>query len=752
MKDLLPHNRAAYEAIEEALKTSSRTCVIHPTGTGKSYIAMAYIEAHPEERILFITSYISTLSRFAVKLPQDAFSHLDLTIYSGLGKGTIYDPETLIDRYQKNSVIKMNQYDTIILDEFHRVGADTWEGQVKDLIFGRKAIGFSATPIRYLDDNRDMAKEIFDGNIASEITLHDALVQGLLPKPHYIICRYSLWEDFARAEGELRYKWMTDQEKREASYILTHARQFLQNAEGLDTLFSTRMKNPHGRYIVFCKDTAHLKEMEEESQKWFDWAGEVHYYTAISTIGNAQREISKFERDKSDCLRLLFCVDMLNEGIHIPDINGIIMLRPTQSMIVYLQQLGRALAVDSKERVQIFDIVNNAKELEQGKQFWNGVISGFQQKGEIYEDAFDVFSRDAEFDSLIAHLDRFRHLTSWDYHYELCKQFYEENGHLIVPADYMIEGRNVYSWLIRQRFFRQSLSQEKIEKLNAIGMIWDPKNEINLKWLRGYEAAKAFYEEFGNLDVKASIGEYHGIWLYDWLKSNREKKDELSDQQIRLLDELGMDWAKEKRKQYSWDERFQQLAEYKAINGDPANNTELGTWLSNQRVMYNRGELSQEKIERLESIGVKLSGNEARTQRAIERGMRYCHQYYDAHGNLKMPKGYTIDGFCLSTFLCRMRKKEAQGQLSEAQVDELRSMGEEFKKVTILSWEQKIQRLEQYKSEHGNLDISRDYITEDGIPFGRIFGYMRYRARTGRMSDQKLSQLRNMGVSIKTEM
>ena len=200
--DLLPHNKAAYEAVLEALKTSSRTCVIHPTGTGKSFIAMAYVEAHPDERILFITSYLTTLSRFAEDCKKnipDAFSHLDLTIYAGLSTGNLYDPEKLVNRYayKKLAEKKISDYDTIILDEFHRCGANTWEEQVKALIEGRTTIGFSATPIRFLDDNRDMGKEIFYGNVASEITLHDALVDKLLPTPQYMKKRFDSWRLWA---------------------------------------------------------------------------------------------------------------------------------------------------------------------------------------------------------------------------------------------------------------------------------------------------------------------------------------------------------------------------------------------------------------------------------------------------------------------------------------------------------------------------------------------------------------------------
>ena len=215
----------------------------------KSYIAMAYIEAHPDENILFITSYLTTLSRFAAdckKNISDAFSHLDLTIYVGLRNSSIYDSESLINKYLKTTTLSRKiyetGYDTIILDKFHRVGADIWEDQVKKLLMGQTAIGFSATPIRFLDNNRDMGKEIFCGNVVSEITLHDALVSQLLPTPQYITCRNSLWEDFVKAEGELRTKWMIDQEKSEAAYILSHARNFIQNAGG-SAVFHENEKN-----------------------------------------------------------------------------------------------------------------------------------------------------------------------------------------------------------------------------------------------------------------------------------------------------------------------------------------------------------------------------------------------------------------------------------------------------------------------------------------------------------------------------
>ena len=166
------------------------------------------------------------------------------------------------------------------------------------------------------------------------------------------------------------------------------------------------------------------------------------------------------------------------------------MLRPTKSVIVYLQQLGRALSVDTEDRVQIFDIVNNAKELEQGKKFWNGVIRSMQAKGIYYEDAFDVFSRDVEFDSLIMNLDKFLEelgvswsvkrdeetgaTARWMEWYVLCEQFVREHGDFRIPGTYVLpDGTRLGKWVKRTRNEKYKLNEKQIELLDRIGMVWD---------------------------------------------------------------------------------------------------------------------------------------------------------------------------------------------------------------------------------------------------------------------------------------
>ena len=142
-------------------------------------------------------------------------------------------------------------------------------------------------------------------------------------------------------------------------------RRIVEHAEGIPALFAKNMTKKDGKYIVFCKDKQHMDELIESSKEWFaniDTNPEI--YSVYSGEGYSEKvnknTIKSFEASKSKHLKLLFSVDMLNEGLHVEDISGVIMLRPTESRIIYLQQLGRTLSSDtSREKTIVFDLVNN---------------------------------------------------------------------------------------------------------------------------------------------------------------------------------------------------------------------------------------------------------------------------------------------------------------------------------------------------------------------------------------------------------
>lgn len=195
--------------------------------------------------------------------------------------------------------------------------------------------------IRYLDNQRDMAQELFDGNIASKMTLAECIVRGILPAPKYVTTVF-------------RYQQQLDQYKQQILNIKNTAvrdinqqyfdvlRRALEQAEGLDVIFKKHITNKNGKYLVFCSDFEHLQEMKALTIDWFKAVNvNVNTYIAYSDNPETSKAFQKFKEDNSDALKLLFCIDMLgymtgpeiytNEGVGMvataktKGINGIIL-------------------------------------------------------------------------------------------------------------------------------------------------------------------------------------------------------------------------------------------------------------------------------------------------------------------------------------------------------------------------------------------------------------------------------------------
>ena len=230
--------------------------------------------------------------------------------------------------------------DYIVLDEFHRCGAEQWGLGVQRLLqFFPEApvLGLSATAIRYLDNQRNMAEELFDGNIASEMTLGDAIVRGILDPPTYVLSVFAYQKDYDRIKARVR-RQKNKAVRDKAERYLEALRRALDKADGLDVIFDKHMKERHGKYIVFCSNLEHMREMMERVDEWFRKVDPApHVYCAYSDDPATSKAFADFKEDTSDHLKLLFAIDMLNEGIHVDDVNGVILFRPTVSPIRELQ-------------------------------------------------------------------------------------------------------------------------------------------------------------------------------------------------------------------------------------------------------------------------------------------------------------------------------------------------------------------------------------------------------------------------------
>ena len=343
-------------------------------------------------------------------------------------------------------------------------------------------------------------------------------------------------------------------------------------------------------------------------------------------------------------LKLLFSIDMLNEGIHVPNIDGVIMLRPTESPIIFKQQLGRALSVGHNSNPIVFDIVNNVQSCGMVSHFYRELreraLVKFTQTGkkedEAKIDAFKISDTVRQIQDIFSKIDNCLSL-SWDDYYELAIEYYKEHGNLLVPANCSKNGMNLGYWITDQRKTmkgqgnRKDLTEEQIEKLESIGMVWDKFKE---QWDETYAIAKAYYVENDSLeglkDKKLNDKNIY-LWLGDQIKSYN--KGTLSEERTQLLEQIGVVWNKNEAR---WQEMYDLAKKYYEENGSLVLITDINlkNWIQVQRQAYKgKGtytKLSKQQIEKLESIGIVWDVKEYKWNQMYQQ----VKQYYDENGNL----------------------------------------------------------------------------------------------------------------------
>ena len=366
--ELQEHQQDAYNAVQKTYEQGNRAAVVIPTGCGKSFIALKLMEDNRDKNILFLAptiaiknqmyNYIAkyivgeepTSERPAKKIAKEHFPNLEIRLY-----------QTLLKVSDEN----MEKYhaDIIIMDELHRTGAEKWGEKVNTLLEknpNAKILGLTATPERM--DEQNVIDKLFEGNISYELTLVEALRRRILKSPKYVKCDYALGE-YIEGLKEAIDSCSDEKTKSELQKKVEQMRRIVEEAEGIPELFKNNIQKKDGKYIIFCKDKEHMELLQSKVSEWFgeiDSKPETYSVYSGKTERKNNEDIKNFETSKSEHLKLLFCVDMLNEGVHIEGVSGVIMARPTDSRIVYLQQLGRALSSDpSGEQTIIFDLVNN---------------------------------------------------------------------------------------------------------------------------------------------------------------------------------------------------------------------------------------------------------------------------------------------------------------------------------------------------------------------------------------------------------
>ena len=364
---LFEHNEKAYKSAVQMMEQYGKAAIVHPTGTGKSYIAFKLIEDNPDKVVIWLSpsEYIFKTQLESLKRNDPDFPLANVHFYT-------YAKLMCCTQAQLDEIAAQKPA-YIILDEFHRAGAECWGESTVALLKlcpDAKLLGLTATNIRYLDNNRDMAEELFDSRVASNMTLGEAVVRGILPAPKYVTTVYQYQKALAKYQARvdnLRTPGIQDVNQK----YLDALRRALEQADGLDKVFAD------------------------------------------------------FKTDTGDRLKLLFCIDMLNEGVHVEGISGVILFRPTISPIIYKQQIARPNRIG---------------------MYWGN-----------------------------------RNDRQWNEGYQEAKRYFDAHSDLNVPADYVSpNGYNLGNWVKRQRYTRQNpekscgaLTEERMERLDAIGMIWN---------------------------------------------------------------------------------------------------------------------------------------------------------------------------------------------------------------------------------------------------------------------------------------
>lgn len=376
--ELKKHNEEAYDKVKTEFEDSNRVAVVHAMGTGKSFIALKLIEDNQDKKVLYLApsnAILHQIKKSAIEEEGKMFGNVTRMTYQKL------------NNLSEEELAKINP-DIIVLDEFHHCGAEKWGQTIQELLELNpdvKVLGLSATPIRYFDGNVDMAEELFEGHIASEISFEDAIEGKILPPFIYISAMYGSIENIRYIENGIEQSGVNERRKEEAKRIYNDLyRKVGENIQGLPDVLSRHMQKKDGKYIVFCRNIEDMKQKMQEAKEIFKKVNlNMHIYCVSSADDDIRKneiELSNFENDSTpNTLKLIFSVNMINEGLHLPDIDGVVMMRPTQSPTIYLQQLGRALSAGNKsgEKPVIIDLVDNFDSIR--------IIEDFTEKMKKYE-------------------------------------------------------------------------------------------------------------------------------------------------------------------------------------------------------------------------------------------------------------------------------------------------------------------------------------------------------------------------------
>ena len=393
------HQEKIYEGMKQSLKEKKRAAWITPTGTGKTFPGLKYIEENPDKTVLIVVPNRAIIHHHEKNI-EEYVENGEERLKTGKIKIITYQRLERMQQIAKKMSDRQIKADIVIFDEIHRIGAETWGPAVKsleDALPETEIIGMTATPER--TDRRNMATEKFEDAIVYVMSLTEALSgekegEVVLQAPRYVRVISELkieleeyLEKINRVEDEEKRNMLLEKYKKLHNIV--------SRVPEIPDMMEQGIKKKNGKYIVFCKDREDLREKMEKASEIF---GKVNSNISVKYILSKNDSKDKFGKSQKDNdrvirhfeetpegeqLQLLFCVEMLDEGTHVENIDGEIMFAETSSAIRYKQRLGRVMTTD-RETV-IIDVVNNwMRQIETYREIAGAINRGGEyKKGEF---------------------------------------------------------------------------------------------------------------------------------------------------------------------------------------------------------------------------------------------------------------------------------------------------------------------------------------------------------------------------------
>ena len=699
MIQLFPHNKKAYENAKFILETENRVCIVHPTGTGKSLIIAKFIFENPKAKCLFLSPNVFIFKEIKKHI-QGNISNVDFQTYQ---------------YFLFNDIKLFIDYDYIFLDEFHRVGAPEWNKQIEDLLMFNpksKIVGTTATHIRYLDDERNMAEELFRGNIASYMDLGTSIEKGIHKKPIYVSALYNIRTIIDDTQHKLQRNNRTKELEK-----LKSRRVIWEESSGIDYIINKYLTPERKKVLIFCKSVEHISYVEEIVKpvllKFYN--GEVTFHTVHSALGTSKTSklFTVFENGKTP--QIMFAIDMLNEGIHVKGVDTVMMFRDTISPTVYFQQMGRCFSVGQELQPLLFDFVNNFNiknsVISIVQNFYNnfkGQNEGCFKKRNLIIDFYDETLDFQDFINEFA-----VNYITWDERYKELENFVATNGRLPFQSE------NKWHFEQKIRFRNGKLSQQRIELLFQIDEnIFEDGYKT---WNERLQELKEFIETNERLPLDSEN---------NWLKGQKSsfRNGKLSRQQIEELLQIDENIFDYRFK--TWNERLQELKEFIETNGRLPLHSE-NKWHFAQKAHYKKGKLSRQQIEELLQIDEDILKFKKVVVKTWNERLQELKESIETNGRLPFHSE--------NKWLETQKSSFRNGKLSQQQIEELLQIDENIFDYRYRTWNERLQELKKFIEINGRLPFR----SENKWRFEQ-----KIRFRNGKLSQQRIELLLQIDENI----